>query len=86
MTDMHDNFYANLYYQYTYGWRDFDITPYVQATYKNSSFNTYYYGLGAINTMPTNHLGAGGDLSLAWMSDTTLQAISTSIVKLKQNF
>ena len=64
MTDMHNNFYANLYYQYSYGWGDFDCIPYAQATYKNSGFNTYYYGLGAIDTEPTHNLGAGVDLSL----------------------
>ena len=63
MTDMSSNFYANLYYQYTYNWEDFDFIPYGNIGYKSSGYNSRYYGLEDIEGVTHEKLGAGVDFT-----------------------
>ena len=64
MTDMSSNFYANLSYQHSYTAEDFEFIPYTTLTYKSSGFNTRYYGLEDIDSVPTVKRGSGVDLTL----------------------
>jgi outer membrane protein len=63
MTDMRSNAYTNFYCQYTYASGDFEIIPYGNLGYKSSGYNTRYYGLEDIKTLPAISLGADIDFA-----------------------
>ena len=63
LTDMRSNFYANLAYRYSYITDDFAFVPYGILGYKSSGYNTRYYGLEDIETLPTAKLDSGIDFT-----------------------